>query len=931
MLTRDSVGNWTVSSGTSDTDQHDIISVAFEAPSAALIKNQYTELLLMVESSSDSGLDLGRVPLNITVNGQPTNRMEDELGYYTYTPKLGQLTMEVIENNLCVTPYIDGTYSVELEVPGGYTVSGQPIKTNVVLTVSDTGGPTPLLVPIPTANTGLRWTGQEQTGVDEGTGYTLSGNTGTNVGQYTAAATLQEGYLWADGSSEPKNIPWEIRKALGPAAPDGLTGTAPSSDSGTDGKITGTTVEMEYSLSADFTGSRACGAGETAGLSAGTYHVRYRETDTAEAGAGTTITVPVFNAPTVTGISVSSTAHKTAYTVGEPLDVSGLTLAVSYSDQTTKTVAVTADMISGFDSSRAAESQTLTIHYEGRAAAYQIRIKEAPPAQTYEVKVSNSHAEVTGAGSYEPGTTVTIHAGSYAGHTFAAWSETGAALTDRTKPDASFTMPANDVSFLAVWSPTGGGETPPPTHTHRWNTAWAHNSSHHWHDCSAAGCPIGEAAQKDGYGPHAAGNWIVDQAATASQAGSRHKECAVCGYVLERETLPATGSGSSGGGSSSGGGGSSSSDSDSSGSGSSGGSGSSSGTTAKNPDGSTTTTSTNQTTGTVTETTRRPDGSKTVTETKTDGTVTVTETQRDGSTVKTVTAPDGSSRTNVNTAGGITASVNTDVYGQSKANVSLPESVVRSARENKAPVPLPIPELSVTRENGSSVTVRTRSVRSVQVEIPIDRPTPGTVAVQVAEDGTETIVRTAVPAENSITVAVTDGATVKLVDNSRDFRDTRSHWAKDAVDFVTARELFLGRTETEFAPEAPMTRGMLMTVLARLDGTDTSGGATAYSKGITWAVNRGVSDGKDPDSRITREQLAAMLYRYTGSPAATRKELRFSDEDTVNGYALEAIRWAVENGILTGYSDGRLAPKKTATRAQVAEVLTRYVNYRFGK
>ena len=83
-----------------------------------------------------------------------------------------------------------------------------------------------------------------------------------------------------------------------------------------------------------------------------------------------------------------------------------------------------------------------------------------------------------------------------------------------------------------------------------------------------------------------------------------------------------------------------------------------------------------------------------------------------------------------------------------------------------------------------------------------------------------------------------------------------------------------------------------------------------------------------PNDNITREQLAVMLWRYAGSPAATDKELHFTDADQASGFALEALRWAVENGIINGYGDGQLAPQGLATRGQVAQMLMNFLKNR---
>ena len=112
-----------------------------------------------------------------------------------------------------------------------------------------------------------------------------------------------------------------------------------------------------------------------------------------------------------------------------------------------------------------------------------------------------------------------------------------------------------------------------------------------------------------------------------------------------------------------------------------------------------------------------------------------------------------------------------------------------------------------------------------------------------------------------------------------------------------------------------------MTVLARLDGADTS--TTPLQKGMQWAVEKGVSDGSNPNSAITRQQLVTMLYRYAGSPA-TKQALDFPDADKVSTYALDAMRWAVESGIINGMTDGTLDPHGLATRAQVAAIMARY-------
>ena len=149
------------------------------------------------------------------------------------------------------------------------------------------------------------------------------------------------------------------------------------------------------------------------------------------------------------------------------------------------------------------------------------------------------------------------------------------------------------------------------------------------------------------------------------------------------------------------------------------------------------------------------------------------------------------------------------------------------------------------------------------------------------------------------------------------------NWYADAVKYVTDKGLMNGTDDNQFSPSATTTRAMLMTVLARYAGEDTTGGATWYEKGMEWAKAKGVSDGTNPNANITREQLVTMMYRYAGSPKADGKLDSFSDAASVSTYAADAMQWAVANGIVNGLN-GKLNPQNNATRAQVAAILMRF-------
>ena len=233
---------------------------------------------------------------------------------------------------------------------------------------------------------------------------------------------------------------------------------------------------------------------------------------------------------------------------------------------------------------------------------------------------------------------------------------------------------------------------------------------------------------------------------------------------------------------------------------------------------------------------------------------------------------------------------------------------------------------TVTSKDGeitAKVTVPS-IVGSTVVEIPVEKPTTGMVAVIVNKDGTEELVRDCIVTKNGISLRADGSLKLRVIDNTKKFTDMDGHWALDAVTFAAARELFGGVGGGRFAPAQAMTRGMVNTVLARLAGEDTSGSTPWYAKGTDWAVRSGVSDGKSPESPITREQMATMLYRYADSPEVSG-ELSFTDAAQVSAWAQDAVKWCVQNGILNGTSGNRLAPQALAQRAQVAAMLQRFL------
>ena len=324
-----------------------------------------------------------------------------------------------------------------------------------------------------------------------------------------------------------------------------------------------------------------------------------------------------------------------------------------------------------------------------------------------------------------------------------------------------------------------------------------------------------------------------------------------------------------------------------------------------------------------TETKNNTDGSTTKTETRRDGSVTQTTTGKDGSVTKTETKKDGSSVTENKAADGSTGTVKTDKNGQTEAAAKVSGKAVEDAKKNGEAVKVPV-EVEATRNSSTAPTVSIelpKGTGETKVEIPVSNVTPGTVAVLVHPDGTEEILKDSIPTEDGIQLTVDGSATVKIVDNSKGFIDTQDHWAKDAIDFVSARGLVNGMTATIYAPNNSTTRAQLWTILARQVDADLTGGNTWYEKAQNWAKAKGISDGANPNAAIDRAQMVTMLWRAVGQPAAGGTA-NFTDVPTDSYYA-QAVAWAVENGITTGVGNGHFDPTGTCTRAQIAAFLAR--------
>ena len=226
-----------------------------------------------------------------------------------------------------------------------------------------------------------------------------------------------------------------------------------------------------------------------------------------------------------------------------------------------------------------------------------------------------------------------------------------------------------------------------------------------------------------------------------------------------------------------------------------------------------------------------------------------------------------------------------------------------------------------TAKKGDTVTVTVTPDAGYQLDkLTVTDAKGNTVDVTKKSDGKYTFTMP----DNKVTITPTFSKIEDTKPSKNGFDDVASSdWFADAVKYVSDKGLMSGTGSDKFAPSATTTRAMLMTVLARYAGEDTTGGATWYEKSMEWAKAKGVSDGTNPNANITREQLVTMMYRYAGSPKADGKLDSFSDAASVSTYAADAMQWAVANGIVNG-SNGKLNPQNNATRAEVAAILMRF-------
>ncbi|HIS97820.1 MAG TPA: S-layer homology domain-containing protein, partial [Candidatus Scatomorpha pullistercoris] len=226
--------------------------------------------------------------------------------------------------------------------------------------------------------------------------------------------------------------------------------------------------------------------------------------------------------------------------------------------------------------------------------------------------------------------------------------------------------------------------------------------------------------------------------------------------------------------------------------------------------------------------------------------------------------------------------------------------------------------------------------------ITVTQPENGTIRVNPSNGSTGTLITvTATPDEGYELAYITvdgekiTGNTFRMPDKAVTvsavfvpvtfpFTDVKSgDWFYDYVAYVYANGLMDGTSATTFEPNANMTRAMVWTIIARAEGVDTDGGATWYAKAQAWVVAKGISDGENPSAAITRQELVTMLWRLSGEPVVNYT-LTSPDAYAISGWAYEAMRWAVSEGIIEGDDLGNLNPTANSTRAHAAAFMQRF-------
>ena len=268
------------------------------------------------------------------------------------------------------------------------------------------------------------------------------------------------------------------------------------------------------------------------------------------------------------------------------------------------------------------------------------------------------------------------------------------------------------------------------------------------------------------------------------------------------------------------------------------------------------------------------------------------------------------------------------------------EDVKLSREDVNSGKPVELAVSPVAPGDTTMIRVDMDGAENVKVHVPVKDLTPGTVVVLRDELGNLSPVKYSVADKTGITFTMPASGQFLVLDWSKSFRDvTAGQWFAPAAAYTSARGIFSGSNDGTFLPNLEMSRGMLATVLWSLAGKPEAAQShftdldrrEYYAPAVDWAAEQGIitgyGDGRfGADDTLNREQLAVILYSWLGKPDV-EQELNFLDRENISAWAVEGMEMAVSYGFMVGLNDGRLAPQVTVDRGQTAAVLMRFCEH----
>ena len=693
----------------------------------------------------------------------------------------------------------------------------------------------------------------------------ISGNTATAAGDYTVSVTSQTG-KWADGSTDAVTAAWSIGKAT-QEAPTGLIGVAPTTEGGSDGKISVVTDKMEYRMEAD--GSYTpCSGTEIDNLSAGNYFVRYAEDNNHFASSDAAVTVGEGASLadckiTFDGNGGSGSMDSVTVKAGTNyiLPACGFTAPT---DQQFK-----AWEISGTEY-KVGDTYTVNLDTEIKALWENSVITPT----TYTVTVSN---DGNGTGTATPstaaaGTTITLTATPNKGYHFKEWQVISGGVTIK---DDKFTMPDNNVEVKAIFEE----DTPPAPTEHTVTVTSDGNGTASASPAKAvAGAEITlSATPKTGY--HFKEWQVISGSVTIKDNKFiMPNDNVEVKAIFEKDAPPAP-----------------------------------------------------------TEFTITFDGNG-----GTPSVVSMTTTNQ-----KLTSLPSASRSGSYSFDGWYTdksggTKITTDTVFSANTTVYAHWTYIGGGGGYNPPVTY----YTLRFETGGGSDIPSvREAYNAYIDLSQYVPTwRGHTFIGWYSERSLTNKVSGVYLTKDMTVYAGWRVDENPNTGANPFTDvSEKDWFYSDVMFVYENGLMLGTSKALFSPHGTATRGMMATILWRMEGSPAPKGKNSftdveagkwYADAITWTAENGIfaGYGKDkfgPDDPITREQLAAIFYRYAdykGYDLTVKGNLdKFKDADKITDYAKTAMQWAVGSGLMKGKSGNLLDPQGTATRAEIAAMLHRFI------